>query len=89
MTDHQKGILLIGIALTGALAIWWVNDNLFSFAYGIPVILLVWGRILLKTTAGERQETRPIFKVYGVILMILFAALTVAGTIMELLGAAQ
>jgi hypothetical protein len=50
MTDNQKGFLLMGLALVGALGVWLLIGKRFSLMYGIPAIPLMWGRILLNTT---------------------------------------
>ena len=83
MTDKKKGWVLIGIGLVGYLIVWVLIRNRISPLYGIPAIPLIWGRILLTTEPRERQA-RPVFKVLGIILIVLFIAITVIGTIMEI-----
>ncbi len=83
MTDKQKGWLLIGIGGIGFVIVWLLIRNRFSPMYGIPAIPLIWGRILLTTEPYERH-TRPVFKIIGIILISLFIAITVIGTIIEI-----
>ena len=84
MTDKRKGWFLIGISLIGFLIVWMLIGSRFSPMYCIPAIPLIWGRILLTTDPWERQA-RPIFKVIGIILISLFIAITVIGTIIEII----
>jgi hypothetical protein len=81
--DKRKGWLLIGIGLIGYLIVWALIRDRFSLIYGIPAIPLIWGRILLTTEPWERQA-RPVFKVLGIILIVLLIAITVIGTIIEI-----
>lgn len=83
MTDKQKGLLLIGIGGIGYVIVWLLIRNRFSLMYGIPAIPLIWGRILLTTEPYERHA-RPVFKVLGIILIVLFIGITVIGTIIEI-----
>jgi quinol-cytochrome oxidoreductase complex cytochrome b subunit len=84
MTDKRKGWFLIGISLIGYLIVWVLIRNRLSLLYGIPTIPLIWGRMLLTTEPSERRA-RPVFKVIGIILVVLFIGITVIGSIIEII----
>ncbi len=84
MTDKRKGWFLIGISLIGYTIVWALIRNRLSLLYGIPTIPLIWGRILLTTEPSERRA-RPVFKVIGIILAVLFIGITVIGSIIEII----
>jgi len=84
MTDKRKGWVLIGIGIIGYLIVWLLIRRRISIMYFIPAIPLIWGRILLTTEPSERQ-VRPVFKVIGIILVALFIATAVIGTIIEII----
>jgi hypothetical protein len=84
MTDRQKGWILVGTGFAGYLFVWLLVGNRFSVIYGIPAIPLIWGRILLTIEPGERQA-RPVFKILGIVLIVLFVCITVIGAIIEII----
>ena len=75
---------MIGTSLIGYLIVWVLIRNRLSLLYAIPTIPLIWGRILLTTEPFERQA-RPVFKVIGIILVVLFIGITVIGSIIEII----
>jgi quinol-cytochrome oxidoreductase complex cytochrome b subunit len=85
MTDKRKGWFLIGISLIGYLIVWVLIRDRLSLLYGITTIPLIWGRILLTTESSERRA-RPVFKVIGIILVVLFIGITVIGSIIEIIS---